>query len=70
MTITRNIAKKQAGTDHTRFGGLVYASDFNTDIRGKDQKNGSAIASRIVNDYRFDEQCRKNITYREGTSIA
>ena len=30
------------------FGGLIYPSDFNTDYRGKDNNNGSQIASRIA----------------------
>lgn len=49
--------------DHTKFGGLIYPSDFNTDYRGKDNTNGSQIASRIASDCQFDKQCRKN---REG----
>ncbi len=46
--------------DHTKFGGLIYTSDFNTDCRGKDNSNGSLIAQRIERDKRFDEQCRRN----------
>ena len=46
--------------DHTKFGGLIYPSDFNTDCRGKDNSNGSLIAQRIERDKRFDEQCRRN----------
>lgn len=46
--------------DHTKFGGVIYPSDFNTDYKGKDNSNGSIIASRIEKDKRFDEQCRKN----------
>lgn len=49
--------------DHTKFGGIIYPSDFNTDYRGKDNTNGSIIAQRIVSDKQFDIQCRKN---REG----
>lgn len=48
-------------TDHTKFGGIIYPSDFNTDYRGKDNTHGSTIASRIISDKKFDEQCRKNI---------
>lgn len=50
---------------HTQFGGYIYASDFNTDYRGKDNINGSSIANRIFCDQKFDEQCRKNIEGRE-----
>lgn len=46
--------------DHSTFGGLICPSDFNTDHRGKQTKNGSAIARRIVSDQKFDLQCRKN----------
>lgn len=46
--------------DPTRFSGLINLSDFETDYRGKDNTNGSTIAQRIVTDWRFDEQCRKN----------
>lgn len=46
-------------TDHTKFGGLIYPSDFNTDYRRKDNK-GSIIASRIISDARFDNNL-KNI---------
>lgn len=51
-------------TDHSMFGGIIYQSDFNTDYRKKDTPHGSAIASRIAQDYRFDQQCQKNIEFR------
>lgn len=51
--------KKNADmTSHTRFGGLIYASDFNTEHRGRKSINSSAIAMRIANDKKFDEHCR------------
>ena len=46
--------------DHTKFGGLVCLSDFNTDHRGKNNTHGSPIATRIAADRNFDNQCRKN----------
>ena len=46
--------------DPTRFSGTIYLSDFETDYRGKDNNNGSPIAQRIAQDWRFDMQCRKN----------
>lgn len=46
--------------DHTQFGGLIYPSDFNTDYRGKNNTNGSVIASRIISDQQFDRRCRNN----------
>lgn len=50
--------------DHSTFGGLVYSSDFDTDSKVKNNKNGSVIASRIMSDLKFDEQCRKNYENR------
>lgn len=46
--------------DHTKFGGIIYPSDFSTDYRGKDNSDGSTIANRIARDKRFNEQCRRN----------
>lgn len=42
--------------DYTKFGGLIFPSDFNTDYRGKDNTNGSSIASRIEADRRREEK--------------
>ncbi len=42
--------------DHTRFGGIICASDFCTDYEGT--RN---IASRIASDWKFDNACKKNI---------
>lgn len=50
--------------DHTRFGGIIYPSDFETEWKGRKNQNGSMIASRIASDRRFDEQCRQNIQNR------
>lgn len=47
--------------DPTRFGGIIYYSDFNTDFRGKDNTNGSEIARRIISDWGFDMRCKRNI---------
>lgn len=46
-------------TDHTKFGGLIFPSDFNTDYRGKDNIHGSQIASRIEADRRREEKLWK-----------
>lgn len=54
--------------DHTKFGGYICLSDFNTDCRGKDNTNGSAIANRIIQDQNFDNQCRKNKEYISNDS--
>lgn len=42
--------------DHTKFGGLIFPSDFNTDYRGKNNTNGSQIAIRIEADWRREEK--------------
>lgn len=58
-------------TDHTKFGGFIYLSDFQTDHKGRDNTNGSSIASRIARDQRFDEECKKNLLFRQnGTENA
>lgn len=46
--------KKDYQTDYKKFGGKVYASDFDTTY-----PNGR-IAERIACDIKFDEECRKN----------
>lgn len=56
MTETANRIYK---TDYTKFGGLIYPSDFNTDYRGKDNTNGSTIARRIEGDLRREEKLYK-----------
>ena len=53
-------------TDHTKFGGYIFPSDFNTDNRGKNNTNGSFIAIRISEDELFDLQCKMN---KEGKNI-
>lgn len=50
--------------DHTKFGGLIKFSDFNTNYRSKDNTHSSKIAQRIISDQKFDEQCRKNVESR------
>lgn len=47
--------------DHTKFGGIIYPSDYNTDYRGKDNSKGSIIAKRIISDQNFDYRCKRNI---------
>lgn len=51
------------------FGGIVYDSDFNTNYKkGNSSKTGSDLASRIMRDQRFDEQCRQQIHNRDCLS--
>lgn len=57
--MTGTIKKNRYGiyeTDHTRFGGKIYQSDFSTDYRGKDNNNGSQIASRIASDFQWEKK--------------
>ena len=42
--------------EHIHFGGEIYFSDFNTDYRGKDNKNGSPIAARIKSDFKRENE--------------
>lgn len=55
MTETNYI--KNYETDHSRFSGEIYPSDFETEY----PNTMSYVASRIVADMRFDERCKKNI---------
>ena len=49
--------------DHTTFGGTINFSDFCTD-HNRSEKSKS-WAERIVSDWRFDEQCKKNALNRD-----
>lgn len=51
--------------DPTKFGGIIYPSDYTTDYRGKNSTKGSPIASRIMQDQKFDNQCKNNKENRE-----
>lgn len=51
--------KSSYKTDHTKFGGLIYLCDFNTNFSKQYAAKESSVANRIANDMRFDEQCRK-----------
>lgn len=55
--------------DHSKFGGVICQSDFDTEHRCKSAKNVSSIAQRIMSDMRFDEQCRRNIETRNNRRI-
>lgn len=45
--------------EHIHLGGKIYQSDFNTDYRGKDNTNGSSIASRIAADFQWEKKMLK-----------
>lgn len=42
------------------YGGYIFASDFCTGYEGT--RN---IAERIINDWKFDKQCKKNLEIRK-----
>ena len=56
---------------HSTFGGTINFSDFCTDYNRSEKSK--SWAERIVSDWKFDEQCRKNIenktrNYKKGTN--
>lgn len=66
--MTENYWRKRFSADHSRFGGLVAPSDFDTSYMGTNtdnQKKSSSIASRIASDMKFDEQCLRDAENRE-----
>ena len=48
--------------NHSTFGGIINFSDFCTD-HNRSEKSKS-WSERIVSDWKFDEQCKKNIENR------
>lgn len=63
----RNIKHGIYEVDHTKFGGLIYLSDFNTVSREKENLKGSPIASRIESDARREEKLYKNAQKTDNT---
>ena len=49
---------------HKTYSGRIYTNDFNADYRGKDERKGSPIASRIASDFRWEEGLRNNYDIR------
>ena len=58
--MTGNYTTEIFDKQHIHFGGKIYISDFNTDYRGKDTTNGSAIASRIEADFKWEKKLLKS----------
>lgn len=56
---------KRNHNDHTRFGGLIYNYDFDTEHKLYNADKGSSIAARIMSDWRFDYHCAQNIEGRK-----
>ena len=58
--MTGNYTTEIFDKQHIQFGEKIYISDFNTDYRGKDITNGSAIASRIEADFKWENKLLKS----------
>jgi len=56
MTDFYKIRTETYDKEHIHFGGIIYPSDFNTNYSGKDNTNGSTIASRIESDFRCERK--------------
>lgn len=64
MTGTKTICNTFKNTyQPNTFGGIIYESDFDTEHRGYEAKE-SAVASRILNAWKFDQQCLRNAELR------
>ena len=48
--------------DYSTFGGIINFSDFCTDHNRLEKSK--SWSERIVSDWKFDEQCKKNIENR------
>lgn len=61
MRETRNYYTSSNYADHTRFGGTItnYSFDGHSTM--------SEITSQILSDWKFDEQCKKNVLSRDKT---
>lgn len=55
---------KNYKVDYSTFGGIIFPSDYNTELSKNLNIKGSSIASRIISDRNFDNQCRKNMEIR------
>lgn len=56
-----NEFNKNNKPDPTKFGGIIYFSDFNTNNNKRHSTSGSAIANRIASDMKFDVDCKKYV---------
>lgn len=60
MTETRNYYTTRNYEDSSLFGGILSEYDFDG------HHTLSSMADKIIADWKFDEQCRKNIRLREN----
>lgn len=64
--MTKNYTVKIPNNNYenrSTFGGLIYFTDFYTNCNGRTNLH-SPIASRILQDRKFDKQCKKNLELR------
>lgn len=54
-----NLQTTENYCNYSTFGGRIHLSDFDTN-----HPSSFSIIDRIVSDWKFDEQCRKNIIKR------
>ena len=69
------INRKKDNSNHTKFGGLIFMTDFNTNApRLNNFDSGSEIARRIEQDKKFDSYCKNilihNAAYRNSINVA
>ena len=72
--MTRNYYRTgNYNVNHSTFGGIINFSDFCTDYNRSEKSK--SWAERIVSDWKFDEQCKKNTesrdrnkNYKKGTN--
>ena len=64
MEITETFYRTRSySVNHSTFGGIINFSDFCTD-HNRSEKSKS-MAERIISDWKFDKQCKKNIENRD-----
>lgn len=65
--MTKNYTVKIPNNNYenrSTFGGLIYFTDFYTNC-SENANTRSPIASRILQDRKFDKQCKKNLEIRD-----
>ena len=46
--------------DHTKFGGYIYQSDFDTETKKHNNYDGSQFVKRLISNWNFDSCCENN----------
>lgn len=69
MTVAKTLGNTFKNTySPTTFGGVIYDSDFYTEYGGEEAKE-SSIAGRIINAWKFDQQCLRNSELRDNRKL-